>query len=242
MSKQRSIIVVANSGAGKSTSLGCIPELGHKGLDESETFLFNVSSRGLPFKNNYQEIDDERNPTKGNMYSSNSPGKICRMLKYIIESRPDIKNVVIDDFQYIMQDYFMAHGLEGGYDAFKVIGQDIAKIMALKKKFVDRGGIFIALSHMEEVTAGDKVIKRKIKTVGKMVDQYVTLEGKFDIVLFMDVNFDKKNNKVNKYFVTNYNGKYEQAKSPFGMFDEVEIPNDLGYVLEKVNEFNKTQG
>ena len=56
MSKQRSIIVIADSGAGKSTSLGAIPQLGHKGLNESETFLFKIRTRSLLLHANLERL------------------------------------------------------------------------------------------------------------------------------------------------------------------------------------------
>jgi hypothetical protein len=69
----------------------------------------------------------------------------------------------------------------------------------------------------------------------KMIDQYISLEGKFDIVLYGTQDFDSKNKKAIKQFVTNFDGRYP-AKSAAGMFS-LYIPNDLGYVIEQVNKY-----
>ena len=70
----------------------------------------------------------------------------------------------------------------------------------------------------------------------KMIDQYITMEGKFEIVLYGKQEFDSKSQKVTKEFVTNFDGKYP-AKSPHGMFESLYIPNDMGAVLELVDGY-----
>jgi hypothetical protein len=69
-----------------------------------------------------------------------------------------------------------------------------------------------------------------------MVDAYITPEGKFEIVLYGKTSFDEKNKRSIRQFVTNDDGVYP-AKSPIGMFEELYIPNDLGFVTEKVEEY-----
>ena len=69
-----------------------------------------------------------------------------------------------------------------------------------------------------------------------MVDQYITLEGKFTVVLYGHSTFNQKTKEVTKSFITNDNGRYN-AKSPYEMFKELEIPNDLGLVKDKIKEY-----
>lgn len=66
-------------------------------------------------------------------------------------------------------------------------------------------------------------------------DQYITPEGKFEIVLYGKATYDAKEKKSKREFVTNDDGIYP-SKSPVGMFD-LYIPNDLGLVVEKINEY-----
>ena len=77
----------------------------------------------------------------------------------------------------------------------------------------------------------------KIKTVGSMVDKYVTPEGRFEIVLMGKSSFNKETKVVTKSFVTNDDGMYN-AKTPYGMFKDLYIPNDMGLVLDSVEKYN----
>ena len=69
-------------------------------------------------------------------------------------------------------------------------------------------------------------------------DAYITPEGKFEVVLYGKSEFNEKEHKSVRQFVTNDDGVYP-AKSPVGMFDGLYIPNDLGYVVKKSEELNK---
>ena len=73
-------------------------------------------------------------------------------------------------------------------------------------------------------------------TVGKMVNDYLTLEGLFSVILYTNVS-KGADNKIQYQFVTNNDGKYP-AKSPVGMFSETYIPNDLGYVSQLIDSYN----
>ena len=70
-----------------------------------------------------------------------------------------------------------------------------------------------------------------------MVQEYITPEGKFDIVLFGHSYYDEINRVPRKVFVTNDDGLYSSAKSPIGMFGNLYINNDLGYVTKRVTEY-----
>lgn len=97
----------------------------------------------------------------------------------------------------------------------------------------------IVLAHGEDVLQPDNRIYIKMKTVGKMVDDQITPEGKFDITLVGTSRFDTINKQVIKEFITNEDALISSPKSPYGMFDTLYIPNDLGYVIEKVNNYYK---
>ena len=79
-------------------------------------------------------------------------------------------------------------------------------------------------------------MKFKMKTVGNMVDQYLTPVAKFNVVLMGNEIFDDTTQEIQKRFVTGYDGKV-RGKAPYGMFEDMYIPNDMGYVLEKVEEY-----
>lgn len=95
------VAIVTESGFGKTTSVGSIPELGIKGLDPKETFFFNVKGKPLPFrgwKKVYIPVDISTGPPKvGNYLESCNPYDIMKVMQYIGANRPEIKNIVIDD-------------------------------------------------------------------------------------------------------------------------------------------------
>jgi len=99
----------------------------------------------------------------------------------------------------------------------------------------------IVFAHYEEYKDknGDSISYR-YKSTGNMVDTYITPEGKFEIVLFGRTRFDETLKKSIREFVTNDDGQYP-AKSPFGMFPDLYIPNDLGVVAELGEIYNKGQ-
>lgn len=94
---------------------------------------------------------------------------------------------------------------------------------------------FIILTHSDSKENAFETTY-KIKTIGKMLDDKVTLEGLFTVVLYGKASFDDKTKKPVKEFVTNYDGQYP-AKSPVGMFPETYIPNDLGKVIREMNSY-----
>lgn len=232
------VLVLAESGFGKSTSLGEIPELGIKGLDPKETFYISATNKGLPFRGwqkQYIHVPKGVPPTTGNFLISNNGDVIRQHIEYFIANRPDIVNYVIDDLNYVMQDYYMDNSLAKGYDVFKNLGFFMNGIFKAAYNIpYDKN--FIALMHYEKDSDGFNSTY-KAKTVGKAVDQYITIEGKFEVVLYGKQSIDDQTKKVRKEFVTNYDGQYP-AKSPVGMFKDTYIINDLGLVVEKIKEYN----
>lgn len=147
------------------------------------------------------------------------------------------KNVVIDDLNYIMQDWYMDNALAKGWDAPKQIGYFMGKIFKAIEDLDTRGKNVFVLAHGEPVQQPDGRTYLKMKTTGKMVDEYVTPEGKFDITLLGISKFDSVAKKVVKQYLTNENEQYSSAKSAPGMFEDLFIPNDLGYVEQKIESY-----
>ena len=91
------------------------------------------------------------------------------------------------------------------------------------------------LTHSENVQVGFESTK-KIKTVGKLLDEKITLEGLFTTLLYSGTRWDDKNKSTDYFFITNRAEDYP-GKSPYGMFNNLEIKNDLGFVKEAINKF-----
>lgn len=219
------IAIVGSSGEGKSTSI--------ETLNPKETFIINVVGKPLPFrgwKANYTLADPKTN--SGNYIVTANSKEICGVLNKISKDYLHIKQVVLDDSQYTMSTTFMEKALEKGYDKFSIIGQDMWHILNTGKSLRDDLKVFM-LFH-DEVINESYDPQRKIKTIGKMLDQNVTLEGLFTIVLFTRVTKDE--NKENLFQFVTQKENNNTAKSPRGMFEKY-IPNDLAYVVKKIDEY-----
>lgn len=211
------VLVIGESGTGKSTSI--------RNLNPEETFIINILDKPLPFKGykkNYKKITQE---SGGNYFASDDIQRIKKMLIYIAEKMPEIKNVIIDDFQYLMANEFMRRAKDRGFDKFTEIAQNAWSAIIQAQLLRDDLTIYF-LSHSEFSADG----LYKCKTIGKMLDDKITLEGMFTVVLHTTVQDGKYK------FLTQHDGAHI-AKSPDGMFDDLLIDNDLSFVKSKMNEY-----
>lgn len=221
------ILVIAESGAGKSTAI--------EYLNPSETFIINVANKALPFKGWKKKYTtwSKDNP-QGNMYYGNTPMNIEACIKYVNEKRKDVKVLVIDDFQYMSSFEFFDRVDEKGYEKFTQIGAHLARIARMPKDLREDLMVFF-LTHAEESTDLEGKRKFKAKTIGKMVDEKLTLEGLFSIVLFGKVKKDKDGN-IRHVFETRNNGE-NTCKAPKDMFPNLEIANNLQIVRDAILEY-----
>lgn len=238
-------MVLAETGFGKSTSIDGDEELGIKGLSPSDTYVLSVTSKPLPSKGSMKKWPSTKNFNTASVASdlknyrriiSNKPSTIAHAIN-LLGRVTTIKNIVLDDANYLMQDMYMENALAGGWDTPKMIGFQFNKIFKAMEDLPEEKN-FIMMAHFEEY---DKVAGKKgvrMKTTGKMVQEYITPEGKFDVLLIGSSIFDEKEQKASKKFVTRDDGVFVTAKSHriFGP-DETYITNDMAYVIEKVNAY-----
>jgi len=221
------ILIIGQSGTGKSTSL--------TELDSKTTAIINPAKKALPFKgfkSKYKEWNKE-NPT-GNLFNVDNAAQIIQVLDYIDTKRPEIRNVIIDDANYIMAFEYIKRAKETGFQKFTDIGVNYSNIIT-KGCGLRENINFIVMMHPEVDTdaLGNKIIKAK--SVGKLVDQYLNIEGMFSIVLYTKVI--KLEKGLDYVFITQNDGS-NTGKSPRGMFDALEIKNDLSFVIKKIEEYN----
>lgn len=221
------IACVGASGSGKSTSL--------RTLNPTETFIINVASKPLPFKGwrTKYTVWNKDNPN-GNFINTSNVIDIAKIMNYIHTKRTEIKNVVIEDSQYLMGFEAMDRALEKGYEKFTDMAQKFYSILKTGINMRDDLNI-IVLCHSENIGTADYP-QLKIKTIGKMVDNVITVEGLFTYVFFTDVRKNEENNVVYS-FITHSDGT-NTAKTPIDCFEEDLIPNDMQYVIDKINEYN----
>lgn len=216
--------IVGSTGTGKSTAV--------KHLDSKETYVINVAKKELPFKGseklynaenkNYKEVDDAN--------------EISRLLKTISEKAPHIKNIVIEDSNYIMGFNIVAKATEVGYTKFSLMAKDMVDLFKTARTLREDITVFY-LTHPEVIEDAGEIIGYKIKTAGKLIDNQVLLEGLLTVCLYTFVE-ENKDGTTSYNFVTNRFRKMP-AKSPDGMFEDLKIPNNLQLVVDKVTEYYK---
>ena len=225
----QSVLVIADSGTGKSTAI--------RNLNPDETFIINIANKPLPFKGwkkNYTLISKE-NP-KGNLASASSAIGIMKAIKHVDEKMPAIKTLVVDDWQYMSSFEYFDRANEKGYDKFTQIAANLAQVAKMPKDLRDDLTV-IFLTHSEDSTDLNGNRKKKKKTIGKMIDNTLTLEGLFSIVLFGKVN-KNDDGELEYGFETQNNGE-NTCKSPQGMFEERFIPNNLQYVKDCMKKYEE---
>ena len=196
-------LILGSSGTGKSTSL--------RNLDPANTLLIQCINKPLPFKSGGWKVRDKTNG--GNVIQTSDPAKIQKCME---SSQHEI--VVIDDYQAVMVNELMNRSSERGYDKFTDIAKNAFNIFGAAGTLASNRRVYI-LAH----TQTDEFGQVRMKTVGKMVDQTLVPEGYFTIVLRTQVT------NGNYLFSTQTNGQ-DCCKSPIGMFDDEQIPNDLAEV------------
>lgn len=214
--------IVGATGTGKSTAI--------KHLNPEETYIINVAKKELPFKGseklyntekkNYKEIDDAN--------------EITRLLKVISDKAPHIKNIVIEDSNYIMGFTMVDKATETGFTKFSIMAKDMVDLFRTARTLRNDITVFY-LSHPETIEDAGEIIGYKIKTAGKLIDNQVLLEGLLTVCLYTLVE-EKKDGTVDYNFITNRFRKYP-AKSPDGMFADVKIPNDLQLVADSLTNY-----
>jgi hypothetical protein len=162
--------------------------------------------------------------------------EISRLLMTISDKALHIKNIIIEDSNYIMGFTMVDKATEVGYTKFSIMAKDMVELFKTGRKLRDDIVVFY-LTHPETIEDGGEIIGYKIKTAGKLIDNQVLLEGLLTVCLYTHVE-EKKDGTVEYNFITNRFRKFP-AKSPDGMFNELKIPNNLQLVVDKVNEYYK---
>ena len=182
-----------------------------RNFEPDEVGIINVSGKPLPFRK------------KLPMVNTDDYGKIKAML-----AKSKAKSIVIDDSQYLMVNAYMRQADIKGYDKFTTMAQNHWSLVNFVEKELPDDVIVYFLSHIDRDVNGNE----RAKTVGKMIDSAVTFEGMFSIVLKTKV-------ADGKYSFTTHNSGFDTVKSPIGMFEDDEIPNDLKMVDITIRNYYK---
>ena len=224
------IAIVGESGSGKTTSI--------RNLNPEETFIISTTGKrpGIPgVKKKYPTFAVNEGKATGNFYVTSDVDKIEKMLKIIDAKMPNIKTIILDDMQYVMGFESMERAKETGYTKFTEMAQHVYKV--LKSAMNMRDDLYFVVCTHSENTGDHLNPFFKIKTLGKMLDSVITLEGLFTYVFFTTVQREE-GGKSSYKFITNSEGSCT-AKSPMGLFEDLYIDNDLDLVVNRIKEYNE---
>ena len=193
------VLILGASGTGKSTSL--------RNFNKNEIGVFNVAAKPLPFRGKLDVVNTADYEVIKNTLMKNTRNAY-----------------VIDDSQYLMAFASFSRAYEKGYDKFTQFAVDFQQLLNTIINGTSNDTIVYLLHHTETDEAGHI----KAKTIGKMLDQQLTVEGLFSVVLLAKTDGEKYT------FITN---GFPPAKSPLDMFAEKEIENDLRAVDAAIREY-----
>jgi hypothetical protein len=232
---------MGESGSGKTTSLEENKNLGIKGLNPKETFIISIGKNELPFigwKVKYKPFTKDTKETANVLFSDNT-GTILKVIEYINEFRPDVKNLVIDDTNLSASKTFFNRYNETGWEKFNQIGGELGNLLMIKDTLrSDLNNIYIF--HVDTYETPTGKTKYKAKTIGKVVDDKLDPPTKFNIVIHATCDYNPLLEKNERWF---YNNDYpgSPAKSPYGMFSTNRTINDMGLILDTIKKYEECE-
>ena len=200
------VLILGASGSGKSTSL--------RNFEPTEVGVFNVAGKPLPFRKKMSYVNN--NATYETITAS--------------LQKNTLNCYIIDDAQYLLAFEFFDRAKETGFAKFADLGNHFYNLLKFVRLWTREDTIVYLLAHTDVEDSGYV----KMKTLGKMLDEKLCVEGLFSVVLLAETNGKEH------WFTTQSNGR-TTAKSPMDMFD-VKIPNDLKMVDNTIREYYELGG
>lgn len=193
-------MIYGQSGTGKSTSL--------RNFKNEDIAVVNVSGKPLPFRGDIKP------------YNSDNYQKIMAAI-----AKTERKSIVIDDATYLMVNEFMRTAKQTGYQKYTDMACSFNQLIEFAASLPDDKIVYF-IGHSDQSDDG----REHFKTIGKMLDNYVTVEGRFTIVLKTVV-------QDGRYLFSTQNNGQDTVKSPIGLFENALIDNDLKAVDDAIREY-----
>lgn len=195
------VMILGESGSGKSASM--------RNFTPDEIGVINVCSKPLPFRSKIKPLNSDNYMLIEKALKANAK-----------------KSVVIDDCQYLMSNAYMKNARVTGYQKFTDIAVDFWTLVQMVIHELPEDVIVYFMGHIERDSSGNE----KFKTIGKMLDEKITVEGMFSIVLKTSV-------QDGRYLFSTRNSGSDTVKTPIGLFEEPYIDNDLKAVDAAIRDY-----
>ena len=214
------VLILGESGSGKSTSL--------VNLDASKCVLIQSIDKRLPFRKPAAKGWVRRcsEHKTGNVIVTDNYENIISTIHAAARSgKKEI--IIIDDVQYLMANDFMRRAMERGFDKFTEMAVSFHSLFQAAQQCQGDVRVYF-LAH----TDTDGMGKSRMKTIGKMLDEKITMEGLFTVVLksFRD-------STDNQFKFQTSGTQMDTVKSPDQMFETDNVPNDLNLVDSAITNY-----
>ena len=217
-------MIIGRSGSGKTYSI--------KGFNDTpeDVGVISVEKGRLPFRSEIKTTRIPRFEDSPNIKTSAQISAARYSWLQMVIKKAKTKAIVIDDSQYLLVNELFDRAKEKGYDKYVDMAANFRSLIHFINNLDEDDKIVYFLHHSETDADG----REKVKTIGKMLDEKLTVEGCFDIVLYCK----------DQHFYTQGDG-ISTAKTPEEMFEAVEIPNDLKAVDDAIRNYyglNRKEG
>lgn len=208
------ILILGESGSGKTTSL--------QNLNPEKALLIQPIRKALPFRSNNWKLVSKENPN-GSILVTDNYGVIHKALEGSIARGKE--TIIIDDSNYLMTNSSIRRSDETGFKKFVEFARNHWELVIHSLQLPANVRVYF-MSHIQIDNEG----RQRPKSIGKMIDEQIVLEGLFAIVLGCHVS-------EGKHYFTTKNSGTDCIKTPMGMFSDSVIDNDLSLVDSAITDY-----
>ena len=227
------VLIAGRSGSGKSSSI--------RNLPPAETCIINIDMKPLPFKGAskmyIQKKEEDCSIEEKKLGKIGNTKDYTAIINAMVGANglPRIKYIVLDTLSHMITGKFMGDIKTKGYDKYVNLATDAYNVLQLIPQLREDIIVFV-LIHTEYYTDDKGQIVWKAKTFGKLLEEKITIESYFSVVLEA---IARENKDQQEEYLFNTNDVSNPTKSPMGMFEDKFIDNDLLYVAQKIKEYEQ---
>jgi hypothetical protein len=217
---------MGSSGTGKSTSL--------RNLNPKETFIIRPNAKSFPFPGG----DVNFNKENKNLLITNELDELFAYFKLVSDKKPHVKYIILEDFTHffaarIFSPNFLSRSTGGeAFQRWNEFGASVYQALFEKAQEL-RDDLYIVVLHHTEVKEDGTI---GFRSAGKLLDNTIDFPSYFNYIFH---GFTITENDVISYkMLTNLHGGRD-AKTPYGLFPDIIIPNNLAPILKRIDDFRK---